>query len=152
MSKGWDYWFLWQRACVCVWSRQKQNICGNVSSRLRLNYYLNYCAGGEVHLNDEHDGDPDDRADYHEPSQNHGPGGVGVILVCHYVPLVQTQSQDALHKPGEYTTCMLNKICYLLILLQCLWPKSIQTKLFQWHYFNPYKAVFLTEKYPHFLI
>ena len=55
----------------CVQSRQKQNIRDNVSSGLCLNYYLTYGAGCEVHLNEEHDGDPDDRADDHEPAHNH---------------------------------------------------------------------------------
>lgn len=54
-----------------------------------------------MHLNDKHDGDPDDGAGDHEPAHNHGPGGVGVVLVRHHLPLVQTQSQDALHRPGN---------------------------------------------------
>lgn len=54
-----------------------------------------------MHLNDEHDGDPDYRADDHEPAHNHGPGGVGVVLICHHLPLVETQPQDALHTPGN---------------------------------------------------
>lgn len=74
----------------------------NVSSRFCLNYYLHYGAGSEVHLNQEHDGDPDDGADYHEPAHHHGPGGVGVVLVRHPLPLVQTQPQDALHGPGTH--------------------------------------------------
>lgn len=58
--------------------------------------YLDYVARGEVHLYDKHDGDPDDGANDHEPAQNHGPGGVGVVLICHHLPLVQAEDQDAL--------------------------------------------------------
>lgn len=50
-----------------------------------------------MHLNDKHDGDPDYRADHHEPAHDHGPGGVGVVLVRHPLPLVQAESQDTLH-------------------------------------------------------
>lgn len=49
-----------------------------------------------MHLYDKHDGDPDDGAYDHEPTQNHGPGGVSVVLICHHFPLVQAQYQDAL--------------------------------------------------------
>lgn len=49
-----------------------------------------------MHLDDEHDGDPGDGADDHEPAHDHGPGGVGVVLVGHHLPLVQAQDQDAL--------------------------------------------------------
>lgn len=54
-----------------------------------------------MHLYDKHDGDPDDGADDHEPAQNHGPGGVSVVLVGHHLPLVEAQYQDALGR-GEH--------------------------------------------------
>lgn len=49
-----------------------------------------------MHLDDKHDRDPDNRADDHEPAEYHGPGGVGVVLIGHHTPLVQTQHQDKL--------------------------------------------------------
>lgn len=49
-----------------------------------------------MHLYDKHDGDPDDGAYDHEPAQNHGPGGVSVVLIRHHFPLVQAEYQDAL--------------------------------------------------------
>lgn len=61
-----------------------------------------------MHLNDEHNGDPDDGADDHEPAQNHGPGGVRVVLVRHHLPLVETQTQDSLHRPTKAASGCLN--------------------------------------------
>lgn len=49
-----------------------------------------------MHLDDKHDGDPDHGADDHEPAKHHGPGGVGVVLIGHHLPLVQTQPQNKL--------------------------------------------------------
>lgn len=54
-----------------------------------------------MHLDDEHDWDPDNRADDHEPAEHHGPGGVGVVLIGHHFPLVQTQTQDKLQHKTE---------------------------------------------------
>lgn len=52
---------------MCV----KQTKTKQYHTMVCLNYYLNYGTRGKVHLNDKHDGDPDDRTDDHEPAQNH---------------------------------------------------------------------------------
>lgn len=64
-----------------------------------------------MHLNHKHYGDPDDRADDHEPTHNHRPCGVGVVLICHHLPLVQTQTQDALHRPGNQGEVLEKGVC-----------------------------------------
>lgn len=78
-------------------------VCVCVSQLLHPNDYLDYGARGEVHLYDKHDRDPDDGAYDHEPAQNHGPGGVSVVLICHHLPLVQAEYQDALYRQQTLT-------------------------------------------------
>lgn len=73
--------------------------CKHIITGINYYYHLHKGSWSKVHLDDEHDGDPDNRADDHEPAEHHGPGGVGVVLIGHHLPLVQTQTQDKLqHK------------------------------------------------------
>ena len=62
--------------------------------------YLPEGSGGEIHFNGEHNGDPNHRTDDHEPSHHHGPAGVGVVLIRHPLPLVQTNAQNKLVEGG----------------------------------------------------
>ena len=82
------------RSEVYLWDIQtglRVHVCGIVSHT-----YLHEAAWGQVHFDDKHDWDPDDRTHHHQPPHHHGPGRVGVVLIGHHLPLVQTQPQDTL--------------------------------------------------------